>query len=82
MKTCLCAIAKMENHYLREWVEYYKGLGITKIMLYDNNDPDGERFDDVISDFINDGFVEVTDYRGKKNSQGLAYLDCYSRHGN
>lgn len=42
MKTCVCAIAKMENHYIREWVEHYKRLGFSLIVVFDNNDEDGE----------------------------------------
>ena len=71
----------MENHYIKEWVMHYYSLGFKKIFLYDNNDIDGERFEDEISDFINNNFVEIIDYRGnisdKFNLQSIAYLDCY-----
>ena len=63
-KVALCALAKNENLYIREWVNWYKKLGVSKIFLYDNNDIDGEHFEDVISDYINTGFVEVIDVRG------------------
>lgn len=76
----LCCIAKMENDYLRFFVEYYQHLHVDKIFLYDNNDPDGERFDAVIGDYIQSGFVEVTDFRGKKVAQLEAYHDCYVKH--
>lgn len=78
MKVLLCCIGKNENRYVREFVEYYKKIGITKIRLYDNNDPDGEHFEEVIGDYIDDGFVEVIDYRGRKVCQLQAYSDCYS----
>lgn len=80
MIVSVCAIAKMENLYIREFVEYYKSLGFHKIYLYDNNDINGEKFDDVISDYINDGFVDVTEYRGLDSCQLKAYQDCYDRH--
>ena len=38
MKTAVIAIAKNENHYIREWVEYNKGIGFTNVILYDNFD--------------------------------------------
>ncbi len=41
MRTLLCTIAKYENKYLREFVEWYTSIGFTNIVLYDNNDPDG-----------------------------------------
>ena len=51
-KIALCCIAKMENEYIRCFVDYYKELCFDKIFLYDNNDPDGERFDDVLGEHI------------------------------
>ena len=86
----ICAIAKNENKYVREWVEWYKKLGVTKIFLYDNNDIYGERFEDVIGDYIDDKFVEVIDWRGVirnvktdkdgQTTQGLAYHECFYTH--
>lgn len=67
----ICAIAKNENLYLRDWVEYHKQLGIDKIFLYDNNDIDGERFEDVIKDYIDSKYVIVFDRRGIE--KGLVY---------
>lgn len=85
-KIALCAIAKNENKYIREWVEYYKNLGISKIFLYDNNDIYGERFEDVINDYIESGFVDIIDKRGIIQTtdtdvtgdtlQGKCYKDC------
>lgn len=80
MRIAICAIAKNENAYIREWVEYYYNLGITKIFLYDNNDKTGESFSSVISDYINSKFVEVIDFRGLKSPQMKAYRECYCRN--
>lgn len=83
-KVAVCAIAKNENLYIREWVEWYKNLGIEKIFLYDNNDINGERFEEVINDYIESGFVEVIDRRGvekeirnenKLNLQDFCYIE-------
>lgn len=79
-KIALCCIAKLENRYIRDFVEYYKDLHFDKIFLYDNNDVDGERFEEVIEDFIASGFVEVVDFRGRKVAQLEAYEDCSARH--
>ena len=79
MKVLLCAIAKEENHYLREWVEWYKNIGVDHICLYDNNNPTGERFDEVIADYIRSGYVEVYNYRGRSQCQKDAYNECYAR---
>ena len=92
MKVALVAIAKNENEYLVEWCQWYKDLGIEKIYIYDNNNIDGEHPQDVLSDFINDGFVEIVDWRGKRGDsrkeysgcsvQGLAYTDWWNKWHN
>ena len=81
MKVALCCIGRMENLYIKEYVEYYKNLGIDKIFLYDNNHDGEEHFEDAIGDYINDGFVDITDFRNKTVCQLEAYQDCYDKHG-
>ena len=68
-KVCLCAVAKEENKYIREFVEHYKNYDIDKIYIFDNNDRKGEKFEDVIYDYIKSGFVELIDYRDIPNPQ-------------
>ena len=53
IKVCLCTLGKNENKYIIEFVEYYKKYGVDKIILNDNNDVDGERFEKVIGDYTN-----------------------------
>ena len=78
IKICLCAIVKNENPYLREFVEYYKKLGYNKIILYDNNEKNGENLEEVIKDYILKDFVQIFDFRGrKKKPQFQAFKDCY-----
>ena len=81
-KVVICAIAKQENLYIKEFVEYYRNLGIKKIFLYDNNELNGEKFEEVLSDHINGGFVEINNYRGKLSPQREAYTDCYINNNN
>ena len=80
-KVALCAIGRLENQYIREYVMHYQNLGFDKIFLYDNNHDGEEYFQSVIGDFINQGFVELTDFRGKEAAQMEAYNDCYTKHG-
>ena len=82
MRTAVCCILKNENHYIREWVEWYKNIGFTNAILYDNNDIDGETLDEVISDYINEGFVIVKDVRGKTKQQLPCYQSCYDEYSN
>jgi len=85
-KVCLCLIAKKENLYIKHFLEYYRKLGFKKIFLYDNNDINDEKFEDVIKNEINSGFVSIINYRGfrgngKMGAQQMnAYYDCYKKN--
>ena len=81
MKTLLCCIGRKENRYIREFVEYYKKIGFDHICLYDNNYEGEEHFEDAIGDYVDGGFVEIIDYRGRQMCQIRAYNDCYERFG-
>ena len=80
VRTVIVAIAKCENNYIREWVEHYRKLGVDSIIIGDNNDIDGERMYEVLSDYILDGFVTIKDYRGKKGQQQQFYTDMYREY--
>ena len=80
IKVCLCTPGKNENKYIKEFVEHYKNYGADKIFLYDNNDLDGEFFEQEISNYINDKFVEVVNFRGKKKALLLMMNDCYRKN--
>ena len=76
-KVCLCTLAKNENRYIREYVQHYEKYGVDKIFLYDNNDVEGEKFDEILSDYIQNGLVEVRDWRGKAKALMPIMNDCY-----
>lgn len=84
MKIALCCIAKCENLYLSEWVNYHLNLGFDHIYIYDNNDTDGERCEDVIGK-ENPNVTVLTTYIGKKQkgceTQIRAYNDFYKTFG-
>lgn len=80
-KVALCAIGRMENQYVAEFVNHYKNLGFDKIFLYDNNYMGEEHFETVIGDDILNGFVELINFRDKQVCQLEAYEDCYQKHG-
>ena len=48
-----------------------------KIFLYDNNDIEGERFEDVIGDYIDKGYVQILDWRGKTKGIYKIMNNCY-----
>ena len=80
-------MGKEENLYAKEYVTHYKKLGYNHIFLYDNNDINGERFEDVIEEEIKEGFISLINYRGKRgNKEKLGgpqleiYYDCYEKN--
>ena len=77
---CLCLVAKNENKYIIEFLEYYKNYGVDKIFIYDNNDINGERFEDLIGNYIKTKFVELIDFKEIPTPQMEAYNDCYKKH--
>lgn len=73
----ICAIAKCENPYINEWVNWYYNLGFDHIYLFDNNDS-SERY---VGDFIEKkDFVTII----PKNDirQGGIQFKCYNEFYN
>lgn len=81
MKVALCCIVKNENTYIKEYIDYYKKLGVDNIIIYDNNDINGENLYDVINDDINSGFIIMNNVKGKTTYQLPAYNDCIKKYG-
>ena len=77
LKVCLCVLAKRENLYAKEFVNHYKEIGYNHIFIYDNNDIDGERFEDVIQDEIKSNFVTIINLRGKLAPHEYSFIHCY-----
>ena len=75
-KVCLCVVGKIENNYAVEFVEHYKKYGIDKIIIYDNNDRNGERFESVLSEYIDNKSVKIVNVRGRKRIQIDAFNHC------
>ena len=79
-KICLCTIGKQENKYIIEFIQHYKNFGVDKIYLYDNNEENNEKFEDIISEYIKIGFVQIINVRGKRKIQFDAMRDCYKKN--
>ena len=78
-KVAVCAIVRNENRYLREWIEWHKGLGVEKFFIYDNGHGNDENPRDVIG---GDSQVVIMDWRDRDgNTQCEAYDECYREHG-
>ena len=67
-----------------EYIKHYKELGYKHIYLYDNNDINEEKFDDVLKKNIKNDFVSIINYRGYRgilnHPQFEAYYDCYEKN--
>lgn len=69
MNCWVASIAKQEERYIREWIEWNISIGIDHILLADNNDVITSPMNDslllTIKDYVDSGYVEVFDYRGQ-----------------
>lgn len=79
-KVWLASLVKQENNYLLEWVDHYRKIGVDKILLCDNNDKDGERPQDVLQDYVDEGYVIVRDFRGQKFDQTKVLSQMYREY--
>jgi hypothetical protein len=72
-----CAIFYNEAHYLREWVEFHRLVGVERFFLYDHRSTDDWR--SVLDPYVQTGEVLVHDWPIDPG-QVEAYQDCIERH--
>lgn len=72
-------ICKNESRYLKEFIDYHLGIGFDRIVIGDNNDVDGEKYEELLAEYINASKVQLIDLRGKQGYQKIFYnnLDFY-----
>ena len=80
IRVCACTLGKNENKYIKEFVQHYENYGVDKIFLYDNNDIDGERFENVINDYYEKGFIDKLNWKEKKEQQFNIMNNCYMKN--
>lgn len=73
----VCAIAKNEGPYFKEWIEWHRKQGVEKFYIYDNESTDCTK--EVLAPYVESGLVEYTFFPGQKR-QLAAYDDCFERH--
>lgn len=77
MKKAIIAIAKNENLYLDEWINYYYNLGFEKFFIWDNNEPNDLSIYDITNKYA---FVTVLDARGRNKLNSLGnQVGCYQK---
>lgn len=72
----LCAIAKNETPYLREWVAHHYLLGFERFLIYDNESDEPVRV--TLADYVEQGIVETVLVTGQ-SAQLPAYQNCLER---
>lgn len=73
----VCAIAKNEGPYFKEWIDWHRSQGVEKFYVYDNESTDCTK--EVLTPYIESGLVEYTYYPGHRK-QLAAYDDCLEKH--
>lgn len=73
----VCAIAKNEGQYFKEWIDWHLSKGVEKFYIYDNESSDQTR--EVLAPYIQNGVVEYKYWPGYRR-QIAAYDDCIDRH--
>lgn len=73
----VCAIAKNEGPYFKEWIEWHLKMGVQKFFIYDNESTD--ETSEILKPYIDAGIVEYHYFPGYRK-QLAAYDDCIARH--
>ncbi len=73
----VCAIAKNEGPYFKEWIDWHLGQGVDKFYIYDNESTD--QIHEVLEPYIRSGVVDYISWPGHR-MQLAAYDDCIERH--
>jgi len=77
-KIWICAIAKMEELYIQEWIEWHKKIGVDHIIIGDNNDSNYEiPLQPIIQSYIDSGYIELVNLNDKLGYQQTFYAEIY-----
>lgn len=79
MRVVVCAMAKNEHLYIKDWVNHYLRIGFDKIYIYDNDDPGTKSIKKYLPQTDK---VEVINIRGRKeeNLHHKVFTEFYKTH--
>ena len=80
LKIAICSMAKHENLYIKEFIEYYEKLGINNIYLYDDNDNGTERIKDVVPKSKKIRVKVFENIKERIKMQSDAFTECYNNN--
>ena len=75
MKVALIAIAKCEELYIKEWIDYHLEKGFDSIIIADNDD-------ELILSGYNSTAVKIEDYTKVEGVQTKAYTQLFAKYRN
>lgn len=78
MYLSICAIARDEDLYLDEWINFHRAVGVEHFYIFDNES--SIPIKDTLSKYVSDGLVTVINYPGK-SMQMCAYTHCLNVYG-
>jgi glycosyltransferase involved in cell wall biosynthesis len=73
----VCAIAKNEGPYFKEWIEWHLSHGVEKFYIYDNESTDSTR--EILEPYIKSGVVVYKYWPGHRQ-QLATYDDCLENY--
>lgn len=79
-KVILICVAKYENEHIREFVEHYKKLNFDKVIIGDNNPIGDYSLNEILEDYVSEGFVDIYDCHGFERFQ-TGFYDMFSTRG-
>ena len=77
---CFCGMAKQENIYAKELIEYYINLGVEKFIFGDNNLPNTEKLSDILQDYISNGIVDIIEIFDSTIGQSEFQQSIYEKY--
>jgi hypothetical protein len=78
--SCFVTMAKLENKYVREIIEYYKKLGLDKFFIGDDNSLNSEKLSDVLQDYIDEGYIEIFDIKEQHFTQTYFFKFTFDKY--
>ena len=76
LRLAICTMARKENLYIKEYVDYYLNLGFDHIFIFDDNELGVENISDVIDNSYHES-VTIYDYRKIIKEQKVVFTLCY-----